>query len=614
MKRFSAYAPALITACVLALPLHADAQGRLDHLKCHKMRDALAPHASADLIAELQPEFSSNDCKILRAKLFCEPVTVSNVQPPPARPDIVGNPLSNGYVCYETRCPTRPADGDVTDRFGTHAQRRYRTSLLCVPARTQCEPTTCADQGADCGVIADGCGGTVDCGGCIGAEVCGGSGAPNVCAPPIPCGNVPAPPPETLQTQCHRPFPPPEGIPCEVPETSTVYYVAASSGDDANDGTTPDRAWATLCRAASAPAGSTVRVAAGTYTSADVTIDHPLIVKGGYDAAFGEWNPDLHQSIFAGRLHLSDDAAVFGGFRMIGRPVGEVGASPWDSWHSIEAGTLVRNYVEILYRASVDQHWFYAILASAPKGRTSHILCNDIYVQTEAAPGSFLNTDAIEYGNMASHLGDSELAANRICLDDHTNNWTSTVIDGYGTCGSTPASIYLTNNVIENAVASEPSAALEFYGCSAADLDLVLTNNTIASAGSGLTGYEGPPSTVHWKLTNNIVFATAGQGSAADVGSGAVDITSSEHNLLFGFLDNAMHPTPSYSEGDDTTGTTTPSAVFIQPGIGDFHLLPMGPGAGTGLNVYGLEPYGSVVVDLDQTPRPVTGPWDRGAY
>jgi hypothetical protein len=41
-------------------------------------------------------------------------------------------------------------------------------------------PTTCASAGKDCGVITDGCGGTVSCGACPAGQTCGGGGA-NVC-------------------------------------------------------------------------------------------------------------------------------------------------------------------------------------------------------------------------------------------------------------------------------------------------------------------------------------------------------------------------------------------------------------------------------------------------
>jgi hypothetical protein len=44
-----------------------------------------------------------------------------------------------------------------------------------------CAPTTCDGEGAECGTIDDGCGGTLDCGGCTSPETCGGGGTPNVC-------------------------------------------------------------------------------------------------------------------------------------------------------------------------------------------------------------------------------------------------------------------------------------------------------------------------------------------------------------------------------------------------------------------------------------------------
>jgi hypothetical protein len=49
-----------------------------------------------------------------------------------------------------------------------------------------CTPmTTCAQAGKNCGVIANGCGGTITCpGSCPSGQTCGGSGTPNVCGVP----------------------------------------------------------------------------------------------------------------------------------------------------------------------------------------------------------------------------------------------------------------------------------------------------------------------------------------------------------------------------------------------------------------------------------------------
>jgi len=44
-----------------------------------------------------------------------------------------------------------------------------------------CVATTCAAEGAECGSIEDGCGGSLDCGSCTAPETCGGGGTANVC-------------------------------------------------------------------------------------------------------------------------------------------------------------------------------------------------------------------------------------------------------------------------------------------------------------------------------------------------------------------------------------------------------------------------------------------------
>ncbi|HEU4734640.1 MAG TPA: hypothetical protein VFT22_42405 [Kofleriaceae bacterium] len=52
---------------------------------------------------------------------------------------------------------------------------------------SSCTPRSCSDAGAQCGVVADGCGGvTPSCGSCPSGQTCGGGGVPNQCAGP-PC-------------------------------------------------------------------------------------------------------------------------------------------------------------------------------------------------------------------------------------------------------------------------------------------------------------------------------------------------------------------------------------------------------------------------------------------
>lgn len=47
---------------------------------------------------------------------------------------------------------------------------------------SSCVKKTCADLGANCGTVSDGCGGTLDCGGCAAPATCGAGGQANVCA------------------------------------------------------------------------------------------------------------------------------------------------------------------------------------------------------------------------------------------------------------------------------------------------------------------------------------------------------------------------------------------------------------------------------------------------
>ena len=67
--------------------------------------------------------------------------------------------------------------GDDPDR----TQFRGAAGALGFPPETCCTPTTCAAQSANCGSIADGCGGMLDCGTCTPPASCGGAGVSNQC-------------------------------------------------------------------------------------------------------------------------------------------------------------------------------------------------------------------------------------------------------------------------------------------------------------------------------------------------------------------------------------------------------------------------------------------------
>src|SRR5262249_13737476 len=53
-----------------------------------------------------------------------------------------------------------------------------------------CQPTTCEQAGANCGIISDGCGAVLNCGHCDSLLSCGGGGQRNVCGcTPLTCAS-----------------------------------------------------------------------------------------------------------------------------------------------------------------------------------------------------------------------------------------------------------------------------------------------------------------------------------------------------------------------------------------------------------------------------------------
>ncbi len=50
-----------------------------------------------------------------------------------------------------------------------------------------CTPKTCAELGANCGPVGDGCGNVLQCGDCTGGDTCGGGGTPSVCGQGSSC-------------------------------------------------------------------------------------------------------------------------------------------------------------------------------------------------------------------------------------------------------------------------------------------------------------------------------------------------------------------------------------------------------------------------------------------
>ncbi len=80
----------------------------------------------------------------------------------------------------DAKCGTYPDGCTATGTIdcGTCSANQVCNQGQCA---SSCTKTTCADQGAQCGQISDGCGGLLVCGGCTAPQTCGGGGTPNVC-------------------------------------------------------------------------------------------------------------------------------------------------------------------------------------------------------------------------------------------------------------------------------------------------------------------------------------------------------------------------------------------------------------------------------------------------
>lgn len=183
----------LVWALFLEVPSWA--QSPFDHLKCHKVRDQLAIKGLVDLDA-LQPQFSDRGCRLGKAKLFCAPVSKTLLAPPVVHPEIVGQSLTDDYICYRLKCPIRPAGEEVSDQLGTRPVRLFRSSLLCVPATTTSSRTPCGPGGLSCDSASEICvsryvggpGPVYSCepipAGCESERTCGCM-APTLCQAPV---------------------------------------------------------------------------------------------------------------------------------------------------------------------------------------------------------------------------------------------------------------------------------------------------------------------------------------------------------------------------------------------------------------------------------------------
>jgi len=114
-------------------------------------------------------------------------------------PDTEGETFSlDGGGCTPKTCtelgvncgPMANGCGGLIDSCGTCTAPEFcggGGASKCGLGDTGCKPKTCAELGATCGKQGDSCGGLIDCGTCTAPDTCGGGGTPNVCgSPPKP--------------------------------------------------------------------------------------------------------------------------------------------------------------------------------------------------------------------------------------------------------------------------------------------------------------------------------------------------------------------------------------------------------------------------------------------
>jgi hypothetical protein len=413
-------------------------------------------------------------------------------------------------------------------------------------------------------------------------------------------------------TGCQQAWPPPPRSPgCDVPDgTGTTYYVSDATGDDNNTGLTALAPWKTLCKAATAPAHSTVRVANGTYSTSTVLVTSAISIEGGWDSSLTLFDPDSNPTYFTGTLVLDNDGAVWGGFKMIQHPMQGVTSFS----HHILAGTFVYNYVEVDYNTTASENYFTAMFAAGCAGHTTRFWCNDLYVDaTKTSPDGDSFTGATALSVRLTDGATLDLAANRMCHEGTISG--AYTVSVYGANTGSTSSLLAANNLIELPSGGASNTTLLAYSAGG-DFSVVLTNNTLIGH-TVLGSYGTSTGAVTWSFANNIIFtgnfaSTPFNFDTTTSGIKPVKIAETDSNLIFGFTNNAFMPAPMTSSGDNVTGSPTIATTFDSPS--NLRPSPTGAAAGAGDNVYGAGAWGNVTTDLDGNNRPATGPWDRGAY
>jgi len=393
--------------------------------------------------------------------------------------------------------------------------------------------------------------------------------------------------------------------------TATTYYVA-TNGNNGNPGTL-SQPWATLQHAADTIGpGDIVQVRAGDYQGANFetsgTAAQPIVVEAypGESPAITSDNPQTPDGFnIEGASYMTID-----GFTINGRSRAGIRAVTCEH-------VTVRNN-------SVDQSGVFGIFTG---------FCDDMLIENNVATRS-----VEQHGIYVSNSGDRPVIRGNVLWG---NSRCGIHMNGDGTEGGDGiiSDALVEGNVIyDNGV--DGGSGINMDGVQ----DSLIRNNLVyENHASGISLYRidgGGPSSGNRVLNNTIVVASDGRW-ALNIQDGATGNT---------FLNNILHNNHSFrgsidispdslpglnsdynvvmdrftTDGGDSiltladwrqqTGqdahsfTAAPSALFVNPGGGDFRLLATSPALNAG------ETLSDVPIDLADTSRPQGPAYDIGAY
>lgn len=474
-------------------------------------------------------------------------------------------------------CASPSDDSEIPSAGDSEAWRRRR-----------CVPTTCDVQGAQCGTISNGCGGTLECGTCAAPDTCGGGGTANVCGAPT-TNPTPASSPGGSTTTIG---------PADYHVRTDGSDTACNGSADAPASSAPACAFRTIQKAANtATAGKTVAVHSGTYAEtvtfgASGTASAPIVFVG--------------DAVVRGNVHVNGDYVVVDGLT-----VSPPSAGGWSAVEVAGNHDTLRNCLVTNYGASAgDQATAITLDSDSAYNVVDHCTIKDL--------------DDIDVFHVFGH---DQVVRNNFVTNVNTVNYDLNHTDFIQTWGWPGSFAY--NVVVEGNLVTSSTAQLgNLSNDSNANLhDWTFRNNVFVNVEACL--FAGVPRTYFY----NNLFSNVGnaQGYAVSLYSGAGYSSTGDQFVNNAFINNGedinFHSAPlsdvavftnnyfagangaSKSNGESMGASFVNggSAKFVNEAGGDFHLQ-----AGSVLMDRARDLSTSFTVDKDGKAR--TGAWEIGPF